>query len=127
LDAILLSCDHGHGRPLGVTVIYVKEIPPQRKPPSFSKDLLRISKDESDEMDGHSAGSTPKMDWTSGDLPTAWKAFRQHCKFTFKGPLKRNSREEKCNYLMIWIGDEGCNIYDTWELTAEDAKKLDAY
>ena len=55
----------------------------ERKPPSFSKDSLYKSKDESDEMDGN----TPKMDWTSRDLPTAWKAFRQHCEFTFGGPL----------------------------------------
>jgi len=90
-----------------------------KKAPSFSKDSLYISKDESDEMDGNSAGSTPKMDWTSGDLPTAWKAFRQHCEFTFGGPLQRKSEEEKCNYLMIWIGDKGRDIYNTWELTAK--------
>ena len=78
-------------------------------------------------MDGNFAGSTPKMDWTSGDLPTAWKAFRQHCKFTFGGPLKRKSEEEKCNYLMIWIGDKGRDIYNTWELTADEGKKLDSY
>ena len=78
-------------------------------------------------MDGNSAGSTPKMDWTSGDLPTAWKAFKQHCEFTFGGPLKRKSEEEKCNYLMIWIGDKGRDIYNTWELTADEGKKLDTY
>ena len=78
-------------------------------------------------MDGNSAGSTPKMDWTSRDLPAMWKAFRQHCEFTFGGPLKRKSEEEKCNYLMIWIGDKGRDIYNTWELTAEEAKKLDTY
>ena len=78
-------------------------------------------------MDGNSAGSTPKMDWTNGDLPTAWKAFRQHCEFTFGGPRKRKSEEEKCNYLMILIGDKGRDIYNTWELTAEEAKKLDTY
>ena len=28
---------------------------------------------------------------------------------------------------MIWIGDKGCDIYNTWEFTAEEAKKLDTY
>ena len=78
-------------------------------------------------MEGISAGSTPKMDWTSGDLPTAWKAFKQHCEFTFGGSLKRKSEEENCNYLMIWIGDKGRDICNTWELTVEEAKKLDTY
>ena len=75
-------------------------------------------------MEGNSA---PKMDWTSKDLPTAWKAFRQHCQFTFGGPLKRKSEEEKCNYLMIWVGDKGRDIYNTWELTADEVKKLETY
>ena len=75
-------------------------------------------------MEGNSA---PKVDWTSKDLPNAWKAFRQHCEFTFGGPLKRKSEEEKCNYLMIWVGDKGRDIYNTWELTADEVKKLETY
>ena len=75
-------------------------------------------------MEGNSA---PKMDWTSKDLPTMWKAFRHHCEFTFGGPLKRKSEEEKCNYLMIWVGHKGCVIYNTFELTGDEAKKLETY
>lgn len=75
-------------------------------------------------MEGNSA---PKMDWTSEDLPTAWKAFRQHCEFTFGGPLKRKSEEEKCNYLMIQVGDKGRDIYNTWELTAYEVQKPERY
>ena len=72
-------------------------------------------------MDGHcSAGSTPKMDWSSGDLPSARKALKQHCKFTF-------GEEVKCNYLMLWVGDKGREIYSTWELGTDEAKKLDTY
>ena len=75
-------------------------------------------------MEGDSA---PKMDWTSKYLPTAWRAFRQHCEFTFGGPLKHKSEEEKCNYLMIWVRDKGRDIYNTWELTADEVKKLETY
>ena len=86
--------------------------------------MRNSSSDERDDMEGNSA---PKMDWTSKDLPTAWKAFRQHCEFTFGEPLKRKSEEEKCNYLMIWVGNKGRNIYNTWELTADEVKKLETY
>ena len=79
-------------------------------------------------MDGNSsAGSTPKMDWSSGDLPSAWKAFKQHCEFTFGGPLKQKNEEVKCNYLMLWVGDKGREIYSTWELGPDEAKKLKTY
>ena len=67
------------------------------------------------------------MDWSSGDLPCAWKAFKQHCEFTFCGPLKQKSEEVKCNYLMLWVGDKGREIYSTWELGTEEAKKLNTY
>ena len=79
-------------------------------------------------MGGNSSpGSTPKMDWLSGDLPSVWKAFKQHFEFTFGGPLKQKSEEVKCNYLMLWIGEKSREIYTTWELGAEEAKKLDTY
>ena len=76
-------------------------------------------------MDGHSsAGSTPKMDWSRGDLPSAWKASKQHCEFIFGGPLKQKSEEVKCNYLMLWVGGKVCEICSTWELGADEVKKL---
>ena len=28
---------------------------------------------------------------------------------------------------MIWVGDKGSDIYNTWELTADEAKKLEMY
>ena len=46
-------------------------------------------------------GSIHKMDWESGDLPTAWKSFKQHVQFMFNEPLKGKNEETNCNYLMI--------------------------
>ena len=71
--------------------------------------------------------STPKMDWSAEDLPTAFKAFKSHCEFMFGGPLKKKDEEEKCNYLMLWVGEKGRNIYSTWTLTADSKKLLKTY
>ena len=98
---------------------------PKRKPPSFNNESENSLREKMDR--NSSAGSTPKMDWSSGDLPSAWKAFKQHCEFTFGGPLKQKSEEVKYNYLMLWVGDKGREIYSTWELGAEEAKKLNTY
>ena len=66
---------------------------PKRKPPSFAKELENSLQETAKKMDGQSsAGSTPKMDWSNGDLPNA---FKQHCEFTFGGPLKQKSEEKK--------------------------------
>ena len=48
----------------------------------------------------------PKIDWEAKDLPAAFKAFKGHCEIMFGGPLKGNSEEEKCNYLIIWSGEK---------------------
>ena len=67
------------------------------------------------------------MDWTSADLPAAWRSFKQHCAFVFGGPLKAKSEEQMCNYLMIWVGEKGRDIYNTWTLTDEERKLLATY
>ncbi|CAG2185889.1 unnamed protein product [Mytilus edulis] len=72
-------------------------------------------------------GSTPKMDWESSDLPTSWKTFKQHVQFMFEGPLKSKNEETKCNYLMIWVGNKGRDIYSTWNLQVAEAKLLKTY
>ncbi|VDI40084.1 Hypothetical predicted protein [Mytilus galloprovincialis] len=53
------------------------------------------------------SGSHPKMDWEATDLVTAWKSFQQHTEFWFAGPLAKTAEAQKCNYLMIWIGNKG--------------------
>ncbi|CAC5425304.1 unnamed protein product [Mytilus coruscus] len=72
-------------------------------------------------------GRTPCMNWDSGDLPGTWKAFKTHCEFMFQGPLKKKQGDEKCAYLMIWVGEKGRNVYSTLDMSAEDQKKLDKY
>ena len=72
-------------------------------------------------------GSTPSIDWQSNDLESAWRNFKQHVEFMFSGPLKSKSEEEKCSYLMIWVGDKGRQIYTTWQLSDDDRKTLAVY
>ncbi|CAC5403651.1 unnamed protein product [Mytilus coruscus] len=45
----------------------------------------------------------------------------------FQGPLKKKQGDEKCAYLMIWVGEKGRNVYSTWDMSAADQKKLDIY
>lgn len=64
------------------------------------------------------------MDWDAKDLDTAFKSFKEHCNFMFGGPLKAKSDEEKCNYLMLWVGVKGRNIYSTWKLSNDQKKSI---
>ena len=78
-------------------------------------------------MDGYSGTAAPRMDWESLDLPATWRSFKQHVEFTFGGPLKKKSEEEKCNYLMIWVGEKGRDVFNTWTIPDEDRGKLKTY
>ena len=59
--------------------------------------------------------SKPSMNWRAVDLDKEWKRFKQHCRFTFQGPLAGKSEVEKVNYLMTYIGDKGREIYTTFD------------
>ncbi len=58
--------------------------------------------------------SRPSMNWRATDLDREWKRFKQHCQFAFNGPLATKSEIEKVNYLMMYIGDKGREIYTTF-------------
>ena len=55
----------------------------------------------------------PQMNWDISNLPDAWKKFRQNAELTFSGQLNEKSEEEKCSYLLIWVGEKGRDIYKT--------------
>ena len=69
----------------------------------------------------------PKMDWESTNLIDAWKKFKQHVELILNGPLKEKEELTKINYLLIWIGDKGRDVYNTWKLTEDEKKSLEAH
>ena len=41
----------------------------------------------------------------------------------FSGPHGEKSEEEKCSYLLIWVGEKGQDVYISWEKDPTAAKK----
>jgi uncharacterized protein YyaL (SSP411 family) len=68
--------------------------------------------------------TTPHMDWHTNDLPTAFNNFCQYVELVFKGPFAKKEATEKVTYLLLWLGQEGITIYNSWstELTEEEKK-----
>ena len=65
----------------------------------------------------------PSMNWSSSDLPTAFKEFKQYCELIFTGPLAAKTNAQKLTYILLWVGQEGLKMYNTWDLSVEDKKK----
>lgn len=68
----------------------------------------------------------PRIDWDSPNLLEAWRRFQQYAELMFTGTLREKPEQDKCN-LLLWIGEKGRDVYDTWTLTEDEAKKLKTY
>ena len=70
---------------------------------------------------------TPIINWNASNLAEAWRKFEQHVRLILEGPLSDKDEEVKVKYLLLWVGENGRDIYDTWNLSADDKKKLDVH
>jgi hypothetical protein len=59
--------------------------------------------------------SAPQVD---GDL--AFGKFKQKCELMFKSILKDAEGEEQVSYILLWVGEQGLDIYNSWAF--EDGK-----
>ena len=65
--------------------------------------------------------TAPRMDWSSTDLSTALKMFKQRCTlyFAVKGVIV----EKQVNHILLFVGEEGLKIYNSWSLPTTEAEK----
>ena len=69
----------------------------------------------------------PAINWESANLVDTWKKFKQHIELIFEGPLADKDEKVKITYLLLWIGDKGRDIYNTWKLSEDEKKSLKAH
>ena len=56
----------------------------------------------------------PTIDWKAKNLTEEWRRFQQHSELMFSGPLKKLTKEERAAYVLIWVGNEGRDIFNSW-------------
>ncbi|XP_064629350.1 uncharacterized protein K02A2.6-like [Lineus longissimus] len=70
----------------------------------------------------------PTIDWDCGpELYSRYRKWRQKCQMIFDGPLQDTAEAVKCKYLLIWAGDRGLDLFNSWGLTADEQKLLENY
>ena len=62
------------------------------------------------------------MNWNSSNVPDTWNKFEKHCRLMFDGPLKGKSTKEQCAYILLWVGERGRTIHESWNLMEEENK-----
>ena len=66
------------------------------------------------------------MNWDARDPITAFGKFNQKCQLMFKSILKDTNDEEKVSYILLWSGEKGLDMYNSWTFTKEDDRKKPA-
>ena len=66
--------------------------------------------------------TSPSMKWTSKNLSEDWKRFEEHAKLMFQGPLTKTKDEERAAYILIWVGETGRDICNSWNITDAERK-----
>ena len=57
----------------------------------------------------------PTFSWEDEDLGNSFKKFRRYCDLMLSTPTYANrSNAEKVNYILLWLGPQGVEIYDSW-------------
>ena len=67
----------------------------------------------------------PRMNWSATDLPTEFRSFRQYCELIFSGPFAEKGQSERVTYILLWVGQEGRRMYNTWDLSETDKKDVE--
>lgn len=67
----------------------------------------------------------PARKWNAQNLHKEWKQFEQHTTLMFKKPPKHAIQEEQCAYVLIWVGNAGRDIFNSWGLMEEDSRNID--
>ena len=73
------------------------------------------------------ASQMPTITWTAPDAAQQFKKFKRTCQLYFEGPLADLNEERKIKYLLLWAGEEGQEVSDSWGLSDADKKKIDVY
>ena len=65
------------------------------------------------------------MNSLATDLPTEFRSFRQYCELIFSGPFAEKGQSERVTYILLWVGQEGRRMYNTWDLSETDKKDVE--
>ena len=64
----------------------------------------------------------PHFDWSAKDLYQEWIDFEQYIRLIFRGPFGDKTNVENVNYLLLWLGKRGIQLFESWKLSKADSK-----
>ena len=68
---------------------------------------------------------SPRMNGLTADLPIELQCFKHYYELTFSEPFADKDEGTRDTYILLWIRQDGLNIFNSWELSNENSKKVD--
>lgn len=65
----------------------------------------------------------PQMNWDAPDPVTVFGRCKQKCQLMFKSILIDTDDKEKVSCILLWSGEKGLDMHNSWTFTKEDDRK----
>ncbi|KAK2703622.1 hypothetical protein QYM36_017924 [Artemia franciscana] len=69
----------------------------------------------------------PSINWNAISLADEWNPFEQHAWLMLIGQPADKSEKAQCEYLLIWVGEKGRDIFSTFQLEQTEANKVEPF
>ena len=70
--------------------------------------------------------SPPTFNWNDPNAPQSFKSFRRYCELILKTPTYvTKTPEDRVNYILLWLGPQGVQVFDSWTITAAQRQDPD--
>ena len=66
-----------------------------------------------------------ERDFENGNIAENWKRWRQTMRLMLQGTLSKKDEKQQCGYFLLYLGQNGRDIYNTWTLTSAETDKID--
>uniref|UniRef100_A0A0L8FNQ1 Retrotransposon gag domain-containing protein n=1 Tax=Octopus bimaculoides TaxID=37653 RepID=A0A0L8FNQ1_OCTBM len=67
----------------------------------------------------------PTMNWEADDIVEAFKKFKQKTQLAFKSFMKGATADEKVSYILLWTGEKGLDLFNSWNMSESDCNNPD--
>ena len=66
---------------------------------------------------------TPEMNWDANDLADELAKFKPYCNLIFTGPFSKKSEKEQASFILLWIGRQGIECFNSWTWANNEDKE----
>ena len=63
---------------------------------------------------------TPEMNWDASDLQDELAKLKQYCDLIFSGPYSKKSEKEQASFILLWIGRQGLETFNSWAWESQE-------